>query len=74
MSVDFVARKLSPSGLEENRARARTEAKRLKLSLFERSEFENFSGADGLASDFLHSRDLFCAFLDPAKNAHPLLR
>ena len=65
------------SGLEENRVRARTEAKRLKSSLFERSEFEDFSGADGLASDFLHrgplrviprGRDLFRPFLYPDKN------
>ena len=63
----------SPLGLEENRARARTEAKRLKFSLFEQgnlrlpSEFEDFSGADGLASDFLHSLDLFGSFLDPSQ-------
>ena len=61
-------RQKAASGLEENRARARTEAKRLKSSLFERSEFEDFSGADGLASDFLHSLDLFDSFLDQAKN------
>ena len=63
-------RQNDPSGLEENRARARTEAKRLKSSLFERSEFEDFSGADGLASDFLHRRDLFRPFLYPDKNGH----
>jgi hypothetical protein len=47
--------------------------KRLKSSLFEQgnlrlpSEFEDFSGADGLASDFLRSRDLFGSFLDPSQ-------
>jgi hypothetical protein len=62
-----------PSGLEENRVRARTKVKRLKSSLFEQgnlrlpSEFEDFSGADGLASDFLRSRDLFGSFLDPSQ-------
>ncbi|PSQ78133.1 MAG: hypothetical protein BRD35_02145 [Bacteroidetes bacterium QH_7_62_13] len=63
-------RQKAASGLEENRARARTEAKRLKFSLFERSEFEDFSGADGLASDFLQSHDLFDSFLYLDKNEH----
>jgi len=76
-------RQKAASGLEENRARARTEAKRLKFSLFEQgkrsayapglpSEFEDFSGADGLASDFLQSHDLFGSFLCIDKNEHQI--
>ena len=62
-----------PSGLEENRARARTEAKRLKSSLFKRSEFEDFSGAEGLASDFLRSLIFFVHFWIRAKNGHSIM-
>ena len=66
-----VGRSVRRLGLEENRARARTEAKRLKSSLPERgnpglpSEFEDFSRSrppSGLASDFLRSLDLFVHF------------
>jgi hypothetical protein len=38
-----------------------------------RESLRNFSGVQGSSGRFFTCRDVFCAFLDPAKNAHPLL-
>ena len=68
-------RKEDPFALEETTARTISEAERPKFLMFDSERFRrslrNFGRAQEIVRLFLHRRDLFCAFLDLAKNAPP---